>query len=572
MSSLTKTILLEKLSSKQLTENENLEFKSQWDQNCGKSISAIGNEEKGGWLIIGIDDTGVLLGKSLEWINKQKTRIENHISQYLEPNSTVQSISFELLNNKRFILIEIINPRAVVSWNRRFYKRVGTRTEEMTPGQKQELELKRPGLDFSSFDYKGKINSSLVLDFAKFLKNGNEDWVKLSADDVLSKLNIKDKNVSGILFGGFSFRVAHYNQDSELADQDEKKGLYSLLKEDFTQHIQSWTRTGGISLIPGSLSVTEEKPYPNSVLREVLVNAVAHSAFEKQEGEITVQLYRNRIKVSNHCSAKADAFITKKFSESHFSYNPFLMKILRKAKFSDEFGTGKNKIFKYMIESGRREPLFEYQKISDDYGVWSVTIYNEQPNKNFLKLLNKFKKLYESYTDKYKISAALVLWRDKTLEEIFSYTDEYHKTLIREILSNKNSPFLLTPEYSQKNKTKPPIKILLKRWVKVQLEGQESKVFSKAEETKFKEILQNYAYQENRNGYITNKEARQLFGLSNSQSEIVQLSKFFQQWKKSGFIEKGEKRRDWKVKQKPKLSSLSIQDLLEDYLKTEEKN
>ena len=91
----------------------------------------------------------------------------------------------------------------------------------MTPGQKQELELKRPGLDFSSFDYKGKINSSLVLDFAKFLKNGNEDWVKLSTDNVLSKLNVKDKNVSGILFGDFSFRVAHYNQESELTDQDE---------------------------------------------------------------------------------------------------------------------------------------------------------------------------------------------------------------------------------------------------------------------------------------------------------------------------------------------------------------
>ena len=239
------------------------------------------------------------------------------------------------------------------------------------------------------------------------------------------------------------------------------------------------------------------------------------------------------------------------------------MKILRKAKFSDEFGTGKNKIFKYMIESGRREPLFEYQKLSDAYGIWSVTIYNEQPNKNFLKLLKKFRKLYESNTDKYKISAAFVLWRDKTLEEIFSYIDEYHKRLIGELLSNNDSPFLLTTEYPEKNKKKPVVKILLKRWVKVQLEGQESKVFSKGEENKFKEILRNYAYKENRSGYITNKEARQLFGLSNSQSEIVQLSKLFQQWEKNGFIEKGEKRRDWKVKKKSKSPELSIKDLFD---------
>ena len=570
MDSYTKTLLLEKLSSQQLAENECVEFKPKWHQEYGKSISAIGNKKEGGWLIIGIDDEGVLLGKNSAWIKKQEIYIESHISQYLEPNSIV-SIFVETVNNKKVILIKIINPKAVVSWNGKFYKRVGTRTEEMTPGEKQELELKRPGLDFSSFDYKGKVSSSLILDFAKFLKNGSEDWLKLSADNILSKLNIKQKNVSGILFGDFSFRVAHYNQESELTDQYEKQGLYSLLKEDFIQNIQSWTRTKGISLIPGSLSVTEEKPYPDSVLREVLVNAVAHSAFEKQQGEITVELYRNRIKVSNHCSAKATAFINKKFSQGHFSYNPFLMEILRKAKFSDEFGTGKNKIFKYMIENGRREPLFEYQKISNDYGVWSVTIYNEQPNKNFLKLLKKFKKIYASDTDKYKISAALVLWRDKTLEEIFSYVDEHNKKLVGEILSNDDSPFLYTTEYPEKNKKKPVVKILLKRWVKVQLKGQESKVFSKAEENKFKEILQNYAYKENRVGYVTNKEARRLFGLSNSQSEIVQLSKLFQQWEKSGFIEKGERRRDWKVKKKSKSPELSIKELFERMNKIEKK-
>ena len=569
MSSHTKTVLLEKLLTQQLTESKDVEFKSKWHQDCGQSLSAIGNEEKGGWLIVGIDDKGLLLNKSSDWIIKQQQLIENHIGQYLKPSSTVE-FSIETVDNKKFILIEIINPKAVVSWNGKFYKRVGTRTEEMAPGEKQELELKRPGLDFSSFDYQGKINSSLVLDFAKFVKNGNEDWNKLSADNVLSKLNIKDKNVSGILFGDFSFRVAHYNQDSELTDQNEKQGLYSLIKKDFIQHIQSWTRTEGISLIHGSLSVKEEKPYPDSVLREILVNAVAHSAFEKKEGEVTVELYRNRIKVSNYCSAKATAFINKKFSQGHLSYNPFLMKILRKAKFSDEFGTGKNKIFKNMIESGRREPLFEYQKISNDYGTWSVTIYNEQPNKNFLKLIKRLKKLYVNDTDKYKISAALILWRDKTLEEIFTYIDEYHKKLIGEILSNNNSPFLYTTEYQGKKKT-PVVKILLKRWVKVQLEGQESKVFSKSEESNFKEVLQNYAYRDNRGGYITNKEARQLFGLSNSQSEIVQLSKLFQQWEKNGFMKKGEKRRDWQVKQKPKSSEFSIKQWLDYIDKTEHK-
>ena len=160
MGSYTKKVLLEKLSSQQLTESENIEFKSKWHQDYGKSISAIGNGEEGGWLIVGIGDKGFLLGKNSGWIKKQEANIENHISHYLKPNSTAQSISVEVLNNKKFILIEIINPKAVVSWNGKFYKRVGTRTEEMTLGEKQELELKSPGLDFSSFDYNKKSQNS----------------------------------------------------------------------------------------------------------------------------------------------------------------------------------------------------------------------------------------------------------------------------------------------------------------------------------------------------------------------------------------------------------------------------
>ena len=84
------------------------------------------------------------------------------------------------------------------------------------------------------------------------------------------------------------------------------------------------------------------------------------------------------------------------------------------------------------------------------------------------------------------------------------------------------------------------------------MEGQESKVFSKSEENTLKPILQNYAYKDNRAGFITNKEARHLLGLSiDSQSEAVQLSKLFQQWAEEGFLEKGKKRGYWKVKTKP---------------------
>ena len=550
-----------KLVKGQISENESIELKSKWQEKHGHSISAIGNNEQGGWLIIGVNDQGKVLDQKRTGIKKQQDYIERHIDKNLDPKATVQSISIESIKEKYCLFIEIINPQKAVAWNQKFYHRVGSQTIQMSPGDHKHLELKRPGLDFSKFKYNGSIDPSLVIDFARFLKNSSIPWTKLTVDKILSKLNIKNKNIAGILFGDWTFRLIHYNANSEVSDQIEEKGLYRLLQENCIKNIQAWTRSKPLTLRPGSLSVMEETPYPDLVLREILVNAVAHSSFERQGIGVEVRLYKNRITVSNPCSAQAESFINKRFSNEHFSHNPLLINILRKAQFSDELGTGKNKVFKSMIENGKREPLFEYKSLSNGYGIWSVTLYNEQPNTNFLKLLKKFKDIYKKDPDKYKISAALVLWKDKTLNEIFSYMDEYHKKATGEILSGPLSPFLLAYDHSKKNTS---AKILLKRWVKVQLEGQESKAFSKSEENTFKEILQDYAYKDNRQGYVTNKEVRQLFGLSNSQSEIVQLSKIFQNWEKEGFMKRGEKRRYWKIIRKPKWTQQKLfKDLFE---------
>ena len=323
------------------------------------------------------------------------------------------------------------------------------------------------------------------------------------------------------------------------------------MEDSFIQHIQSWTRTKPLSLIPGSLSVMEEMPYSGPALREVLVNAVAHSAFEKRQGNIKVELYPDRVVVSNHCLPSAEAFINKRFSKDSFSYNPFLMKVLRMAQFSEELGMGKSRIFKYIIEDGKREPLFEYGKVPKgygDYGVWSVTLYNEKLNDNVLSLLKELKIRYGNKVDKYKLSSALVLWKNKSLEEILSYMDKHHERLTLEILTEDKSPFSVTSETLKSGKKR--LTLDLKRWGLLRLKGQESKVFSEREENKAKEELRDYAYEKERQGHITNREARQILGLSDSKSEQVQVSRMFQKWEKENFVERLQKKGLWRVRKR----------------------
>ena len=142
----TKDRLLKELFTGQLRESETIEFKEQWTQNSGKSLSAIGNGEKRGWLIIGVNDDGHLLDKDSQWAKKQQHQIENHIIQYLEPNSTVQTISVESVNNRFCLFIEIINPNSVVSWNQKFYERSGSSIFEMSRKTRKTAGARASGI------------------------------------------------------------------------------------------------------------------------------------------------------------------------------------------------------------------------------------------------------------------------------------------------------------------------------------------------------------------------------------------------------------------------------------------
>ena len=121
----TKEDLLKQLFIGQLNESETVEFKEQWRQKNGKSLSAIGNGEERGWMIIGVDDNGCLVNEDIQWAKKQKHQIEGHIIEYLNPSATVQSISIEFFEKKQFIIIEITTPTSIVSWNQNIIKEMG---------------------------------------------------------------------------------------------------------------------------------------------------------------------------------------------------------------------------------------------------------------------------------------------------------------------------------------------------------------------------------------------------------------------------------------------------------------
>lgn len=541
---LSKADIIKNLTQGTLLEStaQGIDLKSTWHVKHGVDISAISNNEKlqGGWLIIGVNDKGHLLGKTEDWLKNTEEKVANNIQQFLNP-SFVCHIFGEIIEKSHVLFIEITKAEEVVYWDSKAYKLIGTTSHAMTAAEVLGLSVKLPGRDFSKLKYDGPINGSNVVDFSS--KIDREDFADIgnaSPKEILNVLKISDRNVAGILFGDFSVRVARYDEYGDVIDQQVKLNAYSILKDDFISEIQSWTKKVGTHLKGMSIAAIEDKPYPIKALREVLANAVAHANYYKDKGDILIEMYPDRLVVTNNCFVEAEAFVNKWLSKEHYSFNKLLMETLRVAHISDELGSGKTRIFRQMIEAGKKEPLVEFHSYKS-HGSWKVTLYNNQDNVNITLLRQKIAGTYPNLDPESKqILIALVLWQDMPWSEIEKHLDQHTKKKALEILNRSESPLYLLRDLD---------KLTMKRWVRIAYEeGKSSKPFSSAEKRSYYDFLSHISNTYH-NGYITHQKARDLIGISTSNAEKMQVTRLFEEWISQGLVEK-IKRGEWRFVKK----------------------
>lgn len=538
-----KNTLIQALKSGKVeSQLEGVEFKQSWNQSHGKDISAIANEESisTGWLVIGVRDNGQCCEHDLGWLTKTEHTVSNHIRDFLEPSWAVKSVASEQIEKGHILIVEIKNPQDVVKWNSRAYKLIGTQSFPMKDHEVLALSLRLPGTDYSKYKYKGDYEAPLITSFAKKVIGSSNDFQidinLMSPIEILRTLNIYETNTAGILFGDHYCRIVNFNDDGDILDQKEIKGLFNIISDTFINEIQSRARTKGTDLNGSTISAKEESPYPIKALREVLANAVAHSLFQKNKGDIVVETHPNRITVRNNCTKDAKAFVDKWFSRINKSTNKHLMNTLRIPRITDEQGSGKIRIFRLMLEFGKREPIMEFQELGD-YARWSVTLYNEEGNSEIKKISDEIKDKFKS-KDEWRIATALLLWRDQKWSKIETFLDDHFKHVANQVIKNEFSP---VSRYEDK--------LYTKRWAEIRLTGQVTKQFSEGEKVFWYTLLHRYAYKSGNGGNMTSADARKLIGLSDSGSEKTQLARLFSEWQKAGrmkMIRKGH----WKFLEK----------------------
>lgn len=525
----------------------NVELKRKWDSDFGRKISGLANRSQSSraWLVIGVNDDGTLAGFDENWADQTNKTISEHLNKYLDPASACEKLYSESINGKWVVILEIVNPGAVVRWDGRAWKMPGTSASEMSPAEVTELTVALPGLsDFTAQAWSGQVNLDLVETYARMLiESGAEpNWLDgVPRDQILSRLGLRNRLVSRLLFGESKFRVVKYSEPDEIASNEVRKGLLHIVSAEFREEVQAWAKKFH----------AVDAPYSDRSLKETFANCVAHAAYFENDGEIIVEVFPDRLTASNLCLPEVEYFANKWFSSGHKTVNRLLTEALREIKVVDELGRGKSRIFTESILGGHKPPYVDIEK-AGRFSRWKLTVFDGESDPRLKKLLVR---LQEQYRDRKKamLSIALVLWRDHKLDDIRAYLDSESRSIVAEILSDLNGPVFF---YSETGK------VVLRRWVRLLVEeGRESKSLSPSEESD----LFNFMYDVQTKfagGFIRPAEFRRLAQMSDSKAESVLCSNILKKWVEEDKLEK-VKTGLYKFKKVP----LSVPGL-EDFLKS----
>lgn len=120
-----------------------------------------------------------------------------------------------------------------------------------------------------------------------------------------------------------------------------------------------WTNTHhGMTLAEGSLQRVQVHEYPAAVIRELIVNMIAHRDYDNHMSAARVQLFRNRIEWISPGGLPIGVTV-ENILASQASRNPIILAILYDAGYVESFGQGLDTVVAELRREGMSPPRFE---------------------------------------------------------------------------------------------------------------------------------------------------------------------------------------------------------------------
>jgi len=371
--------LLKELIKKYNKENEWIEFKENNSdfQMIGEYISALSNsatlnDMSKAYLIYGVNDKNLEMVGTKFYPKEEKkgnVELESWLYQLLEPN--VEFVIYHIeCEHLHFAVFEIDCAKyRPIGFSGQEYIRIGSSKRKLKEYPEKERRL---WSKFSSFCFedeiaKSNLTSKMVLellDYQGFFQlMGLPFDVEINSDEyIIEKLieyellivnneHLSITNLGAILFARdlnkFSLlqrkkvRVIKYRGNGKIETEFEQEGRkgYAIAFQDLIRYIMN--KLPHNEIIKDALREVHSL-YPSIALRELIANALIHQDFSKGGSNPMVEIFDNRIEISN--SGKPLIDVLRLIDYQPKSRNEKLANLMRQMGICEERGSGIDKV------------------------------------------------------------------------------------------------------------------------------------------------------------------------------------------------------------------------------------
>ncbi|MBA3065194.1 helix-turn-helix domain-containing protein [bacterium] len=346
-------------------EGYNLEFKENFSKNIGREICAFANAA-GGKIIIGISDKGQKRGFKVS--NRMKSEIQD-IARKSEPPI---KIDIGNVDTDVFIINVFEGEDKPYSYGGKFFIREGANTQQLAREEIRTFFQKEGRVLFDEMLNKD-FNIKKDFDNAKYSKYVAKAGISRVADKniVLGNLGLlKDECIrnAGILLFAKNIKKYFINatltccifqgkSKAEILDRKEyDSDIYSNY-ESAILYLQKNLKTRYVIKDAGPRKEVLE--IPEDVLRETVLNAILHRDYFEKGACIMVEIYSDRIEISNP-GGLAAGLNPGDFGKKSLSRNPLLFGLVHRMGLVEKVGSGIERMRLAMGNAGLKEPKFEF--------------------------------------------------------------------------------------------------------------------------------------------------------------------------------------------------------------------
>lgn len=341
----------------------------------------------GGYLLVGVSNDGNPVGLNKKEIDHTKNLVLRTIDRHIFPHIHVDFSTFPCGNDKYIIAIwsDCVDELVVYKsgdFNEKVYLREDGATLPATVSQIVAMGRRKFGTDKQVLDkqYEEKQFSKFLSLARTYRKDGAKPTEKmLISKEVLEKdgritegLNMFSNDfesdetlVACRLWNGFDKGV------DEVIDKKEFKDNLCDVFTNVMNFVARNSRSGYIKQKDGSrLDVTS---YPETALREAVVNALAHRDYSIEGTQIDVDIFKDRLVISS----PGRWLLPKKPSEYSLNTipsvrrNKVLCRCFEVVGLMERSGSGLKKIYNVYKALGAKEP-----ELNDQHAFFLITLYD----------------------------------------------------------------------------------------------------------------------------------------------------------------------------------------------------